>query len=74
LLIKPGNPLSKFNSRFKGSVTSREVVPAQVVDATPSDTTLHLKGGVYDASETMETFRDAEERAVGSLEGGTVIA
>jgi hypothetical protein len=40
----------------------RETVPAQPVDATPSDMNLHLKGGVYDASETGEAFRGAEDR------------
>jgi len=49
-------------------------VPAQPVDATPSDTNLHLKGGVYDPSEAREAFRDAENRAVESLEGRTVVA
>jgi hypothetical protein len=59
---------------FETDGTSQEHVPAQPVDATPSDTNLHLKGGVYDASETMEAFCDTEDRAVGSLEGGTVVA
>src|SRR5450759_5026788 len=48
-------------------------MPAQPVDATPSDTNLLLKGGVYDASETREAFCGAEGRAVGPLEIGTVV-
>jgi hypothetical protein len=47
---------------------------AQPVDATPSDINLFSKGGVHDASETGEAFRDAEDRHVGPLEGGTVSA
>jgi len=53
---------------------SRETVPAQPVDATPSDINLFTKGGVYDASETGEAFCDAEDRYVESLEGGAVVA
>jgi len=49
-------------------------VPAQPVDATPSDINLFTKGGVYDASETGEAFCDAEDRYVESLEGGAVVA
>ena len=38
------------------------MMPAQPVDATPSDINLFSKGGVYGASETGEAFRSAEER------------
>jgi hypothetical protein len=48
-------------------------VPAQPVDATPSDINLFSKGGVYDPSETGEAFRVAEDRDVEPLEGGTVV-
>jgi hypothetical protein len=37
-------------------------VPAQPVGATPSNLNLFSKGGVYDARETGEAFRDAEGR------------
>jgi hypothetical protein len=37
-------------------------VPAQSVDATPSDINLLSKGGVYDARETGEAFRDTKDR------------
>jgi hypothetical protein len=49
-------------------------VPAQPVDATPSDINLFSKGGVYDARETGEAFRGAEDRPVEPVEGGTVTA
>ena len=49
-------------------------MPAQPVDATPSDTNLLLKGGVYGASETGEAFREPEDRDVVPLEGGAVVA
>ena len=49
-------------------------MPAQPVDATPSAINLFSKGGVYDASETGEAYRGPEDRHVGSLEGGTVVA
>src|SRR5467141_3187205 len=51
--------------------TFRESLPAQPVDATPSAINLFSKGGVYDSSETSEAFRDAEDRHVEPLEGGT---
>jgi hypothetical protein len=54
--------------------TFREEVPAQPVNATPSDINLFSKGGVYDSRETGEAFRDAEDRPVEPLEGGTVVA
>jgi hypothetical protein len=48
-------------------------VPAQPVDATPSDTNLLLKGGVYGASEARETLCGTEGRAMEPLESGTVV-
>ena len=59
--------------RRKKPVSDKEV-PAQPVDATPSVINLFTKGGVYDASETGEALRDAEERDVEPLEVGTVVA
>ena len=53
---------------------SRKPVPAQPVDATPSDINLFTKGGVYDSRETGKTFRDPADRHVEALEGGTVVA
>jgi hypothetical protein len=41
-------------------------VPAQPVDATPSAINLFSKGGVYEASETGEAFREPEDRHVGT--------
>ena len=55
-----------------GKVKSREVVPAQPVDATPSDINLFSKGGVHDA-ETMEAFGRPAGRYVEPLESGRVI-
>src|ERR1700674_1382579 len=49
-------------------------LPVQPVDATPSAINLFSKGGVYDARETGKAFRDAEDRPVEPLEGGTVVA
>jgi len=49
-------------------------VPAQTVDATPSDINLFFKGGVYDATETVKAFLGPAERHVEALEGGTVVA
>jgi len=49
-------------------------VPAQPVDATPSDINLFSKGGVYDAKQSSEAFRGVEDRHVEPLEGGTVVA
>ena len=49
-------------------------MPAQPVDATPPGINLFSKGGVYGARETGEAFRDAEDRDVTGLEGGTVLA
>jgi hypothetical protein len=49
-------------------------VPAQSVDATPSDINLFSKGGVYDSTDTGKTFRDAANGHVEPLEGGTVFA
>jgi hypothetical protein len=53
---------------------SRETVPAQPVDATPSDINLFSKGGVHDATDTGKAFREPAERHVEALEGGTVVA
>jgi hypothetical protein len=53
---------------------SRETVPAQPVDATPSAINLFTKGGVYDATGTAKAFRGAEDRYVEPLEGRTVLA
>lgn len=53
---------------------ARATVRAQQVDATPSDTNRLLKGGVHDAREAGEAFRDAEDRAVGPLERRAVVA
>jgi len=50
---------------------SREVVRAQLVDATPPDINLFPKGGVSNA-ETMEAVFDTAGRDVESLESGTV--
>jgi hypothetical protein len=47
-------------------------VPAQPVDATPSDVNLHLKCGVYGPSKTGEARRDAKRRVVEPLEGRAV--
>ena len=58
----------------KRKASFREAVPAQPVDATPSDIDLFSKGGVYDARETGEALCDAEDRHVEPLEGGTVVA
>jgi hypothetical protein len=52
---------------------SREVVPAQPVDATPPDINLPSKGGVHETCETMETFRGAEGRYVVPLEGWAIL-
>jgi hypothetical protein len=49
-------------------------VPAHQVDATRSAINLFFKGGVYDGSETGETFREAADRHVEPLEGGAVVA
>ena len=49
-------------------------MPAQPVDATPSDINRFSKGGIYDASETGEAFREPANRHVEPLEGGTVVA
>ena len=51
----------------------RFALPAQPVDAIPSDINLFSKGGVYDVSETGKAFRDAEDRHVEPFEGGTVV-
>jgi len=48
-------------------------VPAQPVDATPSAINLFSKGGVYDATETGEAFREPTDRDVAALEGGAVV-
>jgi hypothetical protein len=50
------------------------VVPAQPVDATPSDINLFIKGGVYDPRETVWAFGGAEEGRVAPLEGRRVVA
>jgi hypothetical protein len=49
-------------------------LPAQPVDATPSDINLFSKGGVHDATDTGKAFREPAERHVEALEGGTVVA
>ena len=48
-------------------------MPAQPVDATPSDMNVFSKGGVYDATETGEAFREPTERDVVPLESGAVV-
>ena len=45
---------------------------AQPVDATRFNINLVSKGGVFDARETGEAFRDAEGRHVKPLENGVV--
>jgi hypothetical protein len=50
------------------------MVPAQPVDATPSDMNHFSKGGVYDTRKTGQAFRGAENRHVAPLEGGRVVA
>jgi hypothetical protein len=59
---------------MRPKATFREELPAQPVDATPSDINFFSKGGVYGATETGKAFRDAAERHVEALEGGTVLA
>jgi hypothetical protein len=54
--------------------TFRKRVPAQLVDATPSDMNHFSKGGVYGTRKTGQAFRGAEERHVAPLEGGRVVA
>ena len=54
--------------------SSRLMLPAQPVDATPSAINLFSKGGVYDATTTGKAFREPAERHVDALEDGTVIA
>jgi hypothetical protein len=49
-------------------------LPAQPVDATPSDINLFSKGGVYDATDTGKAFGDLANRPVEPLEGETVVA
>jgi hypothetical protein len=49
-------------------------MPAQPVDATPSDINLSTKGGVYDPRETVWTFGGAKEGRVAPLEGGRFVA
>ena len=49
-------------------------MPAQPVDAIPVAINPFLKGGFYDATETGEAFRDAQERHVEPLESGPVVA
>ena len=70
------NPVWPYVGRVTDNcgAKSREVLPAQPVDATPSAINLFTKGGVHDASETGKAYRDAEERHVGPLEGRTVVA
>ena len=50
-------PLTGFS---RARVSFRKAVPAQPVDATPPDMNLHLKGGVYDPSETGKAFGGTE--------------
>jgi hypothetical protein len=54
--------------------TFRKCLPAQPVDATPSDINLFTKGGVYDPKETVWTFGGAKEGRVAPLEGGRFVA
>src|ERR1700730_7578788 len=54
-------------------VSCRESLPAQPVDATPSDRNVFSKGGVYDATETGEAFREPTERDVVPLASGAVV-
>jgi hypothetical protein len=53
---------------------SRKVLPAQPVDATPSDKSFLFIGGVYDRRKTGWAFRGAEDRDMAPLEGGRVVA
>src|ERR1700681_4901150 len=65
---------SSRNVAFGLIPSYREPVPPQPVGATPSAINLFSKGGVYDARETSTAFRDAANRPVEPLEGGTVVA
>jgi hypothetical protein len=49
-------------------------VPAQPVDATPSDINLFSKGGVYEIQAAVQAFGAAAERHVEALEGRAVLA
>ena len=49
-------------------------LPAQPVDATPSDINLFTKGGVYDPRETVWAFGGAKEGRVAPLECGRFVA
>ena len=73
--VKTGPPVLEFDQAgnyIQG--WGDKWVPAQPVDATPSDINLFSKGGVYDATETGEAFREPAGRHVEPLEGGTVVA
>jgi len=48
-------------------------MPAQPVDATPSDMNGFSKGGVYDATNPGAAFVCAEGRSVAALESGAVV-
>jgi hypothetical protein len=56
------------------SRNARNTMPAQPVDATPSDMNHFSKGGVFDRRWTGRAFRGAENRHVAPLEGGGVVA
>jgi hypothetical protein len=49
-------------------------LPAQPVDATPSDMNSFSKGGVYGTRKTGQAFDGAEDRHVAPLEVGRVVA
>jgi hypothetical protein len=74
LTVRPDFKITVVHDDGLGEILkSREVVPAQPVDATPSDINLFSKGGVHDASETMETVFGPAGRYVEPLEGWTVV-
>jgi hypothetical protein len=48
-------------------------MPAQPLDATPSDKLFLFIGGVYDRRKTDSAFSGAEDRDMAPLEGGRVV-
>jgi hypothetical protein len=52
---------------IRSRVSFREQVPAQPVDATPSDIDFSSKGGVHDRTEARKAFCGAESRFMESL-------
>ena len=60
--------------RAASTPKSRETVPTQPVDATPSAVNLFTKGGLFDASEMGQIFLGTADRPPGPLEGETVVA